>query len=232
MFISIVKRPAMRWVCLSSVAILLSCVFGTTASAGFLTTDPTALTKGSSQISGSDTIDDITLSLTADVDYAVYYQSASGLGLNFPGRYIYAYQFYVEPDLSTELVNLFSMGVKKGNFDIADAGFVLDPSPIAGDVYHSPDLPVSGWNPGAKSVLWHFEGTPSGANSVLPGEHSEILFFTSPNAPVTDTGTLAGGETATGMFPSPVPEPATGILVLIGAAFFAATAVGRFWRRS
>ncbi|MGA2799196.1 MAG: PEP-CTERM sorting domain-containing protein, partial [Thermoguttaceae bacterium] len=66
---------------------------------------------------------------------------------------------------------------------------------------------------------------------------SNILYFTSPFGPGTATATLVGGPGANindpnNEPPSPVPEPGTGVLMIIGAVILLlASAVRRIYGR-
>lgn len=70
---------------------------------------------------------------------------------------------------------------------------------------------------GSSSARWGFGWI--GGNEVVAGQVSTVLVFSSPNGPTWDTATMLDGgfSTTAGLLPSPVPEPATLLLLGIGA---------------
>ena len=140
----------------------------------------------------------------ADVDYAVY---APG---QYPGshidkdiNYIYAYQIFND-SASTATLSHLSVGLGE------DAGAA---NPRFDDGYG-----VSG---GIFPALSWLVGTPPGSvqwtgAQWAPSTHSTVLLFSSPNSYTFDSATLVNhGTSDTQSLPSPVPEPAT-LLLLCG----------------
>jgi hypothetical protein len=211
-----VRRSLHLQGCALGVGVLLIALTATSASGGLLLTDPNTLQSGAvNDIVGSMDLDeDGVLDLymfTADLEYAVYQESAPALSLSFPNLYIYAYQFF-NHDESQDVLNAFSMGIAENQL-VGNVGYVADPDPDYTSI-----APSSGvWNQGASSVKWQFSTL-----EVAPNEQSEILYFTSPFGPGRAYATLAGGMGVTvddpGSQPfSPIPEPSTAWLMSIGA---------------
>ncbi len=154
---------------------------------------------------------------TADVDYCVY--APGQFALSFPGwidpnnsaystHYVYAYQIF---NVSTApyygSVTRFSIGV--GTYDQPDNNsFIDDPS------YVNP----SAMQLGVNTVGWDFNSP-----ELTYGNVGDILYFSSPFGPATDTATVQGtyGLTDTDWLPSPAPEPATIALLAAGMALLA-----------
>jgi hypothetical protein len=219
---SFVKLAGSSWICAIGAAALLVVVTAPLADAGLLTQyDPN---------SQYGTIQGITpegaeWAFTADLEYAVYHNSATALGLNFPGQYIYAYQLF--NDDGCYPLELFSLGLHT-NHSVANVGFI-DPT---GDSY----LPDGPGSPDAFSVIWQFNDDDPPSQRVAAGGHSAIMYFTSPSAPGRASCSVVGGlgadvPEASGPF-SPAPEPTTGGLLAAGAIalFFARVAKRRQMR--
>ena len=148
--------------------------------------------------------------LTAQVDYAVY-DRGDYPGLDPSGGADYAYVYQIFNDAaSTVGVEWFSVGLESG-------AIARNPGEDT-----SPDAPgqSGGQSPlmarvGSTSVSWLFDpGVPVGG-------HSTTLIFTSPYRPTWKSGALADGGLPTpgsGLLPSPIPEPATAALLLVGVA--------------
>jgi hypothetical protein len=202
------------------VAALLAAVTATPADAGLLTQyDPNSQSGTVVGLSPQEV--GLEWCFTADIEYAVYHESAAVLGLNFPGRYIYAYQLFNYAD-STFPLDTFSMGLH-GNEQIDHVGY-LDPNSDS-------CLPDGIGDVGANSVIWQFNDSRPPSSTVSPGGHSAILYFTSPFGPGRASATVVGWVGAnvpesSGPY-SPVPEPATGSLMIIGAVAVLFAGVGR-----
>jgi hypothetical protein len=188
-------------VCVLGIGFSVIALTAATAGAGLLYQDPDAYLSGAVRGFGD-------MLVTADMEYAVYYESAPQLGLDFDNLYIYAYQFYILPP-SMMPVNLFTMGLLSPESAIDHEWYVHDqdpgsiaPSSVPGKV-------------GPLSIHWEFNNP-----NVSQNQHSEILYYTSPYNP--DVAKAVGSlGTASGYFPCPkVPEPGTGTLVLIAAFSF------------
>jgi hypothetical protein len=147
---------------------------------------------------------------TINLDYAVFKDSI--LGQDYPGQYIYAYQFFNVDGYDP--INTLTVGINTNS--TASAGYsIADPTPTY-PTSHAPSSFTSTTN----SRIWNFDTVNT---MVLPGEQSNILYFTSPLSPGIATAGFAGGcgVTITGI-PSPVPEPATAsmlVLVALSACF-------------
>ena len=207
-------------------AVIVLLALGAVASGGVLQADPNALSlwQGITNMHNSF----FTLSVNADVEFAVYEPNAGdsnfdatfGPGADPTGgsEYVYAYQIFNLTTDSSSVTALtvgldgdepFNMGTTLGNI-----GFVAgtgDVSPSAGYLAPSDGLTSP------TSARWAF--------SVLPvGESSDVLYFTSPAQPESDSATVTGSWPATTqLLPSPsntpVPEPTTlGVLALGGLA--------------
>jgi hypothetical protein len=213
------------WACPLGIAVLILALTAATASAGLLTYDDGTYLQGAARNFGDG------FPLAADMEYAVYYETAPHLGLDYSGTglYIYAYQFFVLPESYEEArVVYFNMGLADQNPGISNEGYIaaaLDPGYT---ISHEPE--VIGWQSDAYCVSWAFGAIDSGTTEVAPGEQSDIMYFTSPHSPAMDYGSLGGFGTADGdfPFPSPTPEPGTGSLMVLGAiSLFLAGAVRR-----
>jgi hypothetical protein len=218
------KSAVCLWGCAMGLAVLILVTAAATANAGLLATDST-YEHGVAHLAPAldwdeppdGIIDD--WPYVADLEYAVYKDSAPSLGLSGPsyaGKYIYAYQLFNLSNGITDdgmpLVSL-NVGVYGSQDMVEQVGYVPDSSAVA------PLAPYGTWSPGAQSVMWYF-GEFLG-DGVQPGEHSTIVYFVSPNRPGTDNATVTGvyPDTVGGVL-SPTPEPATGVLMIIGAVFF------------
>lgn len=145
----------------------------------------------------------------AEVDYAVY---APG---QYPGNhvdknthYIYAYQLFNIPKTGYDVpLSSLSIGLASGSG--ADNVWYDD---IYGEL--GGDIPYIRWflplyNPDPASVQW--------IGDWVPGNHSTVLLFSSPYTYTLDSATVVnGGQGDTQELPSPLPEPATMILLCGG----------------
>jgi len=215
------KSDVCLWGCAMGLAALMIGAMTGPASAGLLTTDPDSCVHGAAAITlGVDWDDDGIMDdypITGSVEYAVYQGSAPLLSLDYSGKYIYAYQLF--SDASSEVnAHALSVGVYGSQEMVEQTGYIPDNSAVA---------PTSiTWSTGAQSVIWEFSQTYDGG--VPPGAHSTILYFVSPYGPGTNTATWLGGGAATvDGIPSPVSEPATGVLTIIGALALLSTGVAR-----
>ena len=230
-----------RWIGWEALALTLALAWITAgpAQAGILASDPNAM----SGWQGSVTLSAARLSylLSATVDYAVYVPGS--FDLSFPGSdpsnntsYVYAYEIFdsAEPT-STEYIKQFSVGLHGGG-PVANQGDLTPPIGPAGQPSEPP-----GFGSAPTSAVWSYSGL-NGSTNILPGQNSEILFFTSPDAPGWDYTSLLASHglapqtPATGVpargnaVPSPTPEPATMLLLATAACLFGLLGVVR--RRS
>jgi hypothetical protein len=221
-----------KW--LLGFGILLFAFSASIANADIFATDPSYLPNqhGEIAINGNvydnETNEFIYHSFAADVEYAVYYQNA--FGQSFPNRYIYTYQFFnhagPDPDygmnpnsiFSSDGINDFGVGVA-GNIDLIDMGYFADQHPAYTSIAPT-GLPDR--SPGAGSIHWRLTSP-----MVNYSQQSEILYFTSENAPGVSSGTLVGGATIdVNGLPTPAPEPVTGVSIIMGAVvLFIASAI-------
>jgi hypothetical protein len=134
-------------------------------------------------------------------------------------QYVYAYQLWNDTGGSLS-ISAFTIGFA----DAADSDQGTESADKRPDNisylsgFPSGDPPTSaaftypGGGGPAQSGVWNFSGG-------LPiGDHSNVLIYTSPYPPELDVGTVQGLRTNTQMLPSPVPEPATVLLLFFAAA--------------
>jgi hypothetical protein len=158
---------------------------------------------------------------TADLEYAVYHNSA--FGQSFDGEYVYAYQ-------------LFNHGQGDWDLDFFDETsqnslYSLHGFTVA--LYGYPQIDAVGVvsGTGVAPTTWMFNGSPSDpinsmdavftAPEIDPGMNSAIFYFTSPVGPEKAHAALTGGGDVNIDDPArqpftPVPEPAMGGLAIIG----------------
>ncbi len=140
---------------------------------------------------------------TADVDYAVYAPGEyQGTHVNKDTNYIYAYQIFNDPGTMT--LSHLSIGLEE-NAGAASPGYDSTYG-VSGGV-----VPVLSWLVGTPptSVQW--------VDGVAPSAHSTVLLFSSPYTYTFEPATLAnGGEGDTQSMPTPIPEPATMCLLVLG----------------
>ena len=147
--------------------------------------------------------------LTGQIDYAVY-DSFDGNPLS-GGSYVYAYQIF-NSGASDVSIDSFSVGILDEAV-VTDIGWVLPDGGAEVEpsfAYFSPD-PQS-----PQSAIYLFMPQLDGVIGI--GGSSAILLFSSDSLPETGFGIVEGGssgETVQGL-PTPVPEPAT--ILLLGAA--------------
>jgi hypothetical protein len=179
------------------------------ASAGFLSTDPAAMLKGSQGFSSG--------TLAANVDYAVYAPGQypdDGLTGNDPSNgaeYVYAYQVF---NTGASPITFLSVGHQGPGAAVHNATPDALHATVGGI---APTL----WVALSTSVVGAFNSV-----QIQPPQHSEVLLFTSPNAPTFRAASVANsGQSNQQTLPTPVvPEPA-------GLAL-ATLALGALLRRS
>ena len=225
---------AKRVLCVGTVLLLLVSI----SSAGPLPTDPNAIPGWQGTATFTGTTGGFTLK--AEVDYAVYAPATLSPLFNFDNsaalggpaafdpsagtQYVYAYEINNDPTGTAIALNL-SVGLLSGSVITSSAN--IDDDPVSPDGGLAPTLdqfiPTSN-NP-KTNAKWSWT-----SNFPTPGQHSDILIFTSPYGPTMFNAAMQGGQTtiAPGTLPSPLPEPTSMALFGIGLTSIAAA---RFIRR-
>ncbi len=159
------------------------------------------------------------------IDYAVY--APGQFDLSFPGedpshgtQYVYRYQLYDSSSpTSTDSIRKLSVGLV-GVTDAANCQYVNTGPLYAGDGV-APTFQVGLIGAPPTSAVWAFK-----SSALLdPGQHSEMLIFTSPYGPTWAPATVLAPSSSNwwqGELPSPVPEPATLVGLLTAGLMFVA----------
>ena len=203
-------------------AIIVSLCFGTASAGTVLPSDPAAMAGWTGTQTYNVTV--AIFILDAEVDFAVYapgaFSTSSALG--FPAdpsggeHFVYAYQVtrtggnVALSELSVGFLDFAPQGDGINDLELpTNIGFV--------DGFASPDVdPVSNFSPDnnpetiKESAFYEF-------SLASLNDTTDILIYTSPFAPEWDRGTVKGG--AVGNFqalPSPMPEPGTCVLGVLG----------------
>lgn len=172
----------------------------------------------------------------ADVEYAVY-APASYAGDSFaeswPGvtdpsngqDFIYAYQIFndldpypsIPPDMTAANHDVMTLSViLRGQTQAANNSFIA--STGYDNITNANSKPPTSLTLGADAVMWDYSDGQTG-EQVNYQDISDVLFFTSPFGPKMDNATLATDVPNSAMqLPSPLPEPATLVLLAVGAA--------------
>jgi hypothetical protein len=211
-------------------ACLVCALLAPATHAGPLSTDAAAIPGWTGSTPFSGTNGSASNTVNAVVDFAVYapgqfsLSAALGNPVDISGgtQYIYAYEMFrtgEDAGLSALSINLVPNAVP-------------DNSTLVGHNATTPELGIapisSNLIPGGvvpkQSVRWNFIPAIGGAN------HSDILLFASPYGPQMLNATVGGTFTTAAMalLPTPVPEPAGGLLALLGfGCLFSVYRLGR-----
>jgi len=156
--------------------------------------------------------------LTVNVEFAVY--APGQFNLSFPGsdpslgsQYVYAYEaFNLNVTPFPRTLAIFTVGLKDGA-QAANVGA----QPILTDPLALPPASSSFGGTPPNAARWDFTG------QVIPvGRNSQILLYTSPHPPTFVTSSVIGGGLADSKnLPSPIPEPASWVLLGIGSVALA-----------
>jgi len=202
-----------------SVCVGALLMYATAAQAGPLPSDPNALggfSQGTTAFIGTNG----PLTIKSNVEFAVYapgkFDLSFGAGADPSGgsQYVYAYE-------------VFNTGV--GGLDRAISLFTvaLQPTALAQNIEFLPHAfgffgqdPVSssfGGGPPPTSARWDY------STATVPiGGNTQILLFTSPKGPTLQSaGVQGGGVPSSNVLPSPIPEPASWTLLVIGSVALA-----------
>ena len=211
------------------------------AHGGLLATDPNALpgwagsTPFVTSLGGT--------SLVTTIDYAVYApgQIGTSAALGFPGHspldpsggtdYVYAYEIFNTggtAGISAKALTL-SVGLDYLAGAVPTSATSIGNDPLTPALGVAPASGVFSPSIGAKqSAIWSY----SSIGGLAVGAHSDILIFSSPFGPqmfqstLTGTGGTQTPHTAQFVLPSPIPEPTTAALALIGCGCVAAALRG------
>lgn len=179
------------------------------AAGGILATDSNGMEPW------QDTLYYESISVNVDLDFCVYEPGQFTKTFNDPfpavdgDHYVYAYQVVEVADGSVPSFSSFVLQLSVGLDADEEVGVIGSYDDGSANLV-SPDNPFFAGD--YQTAVWHFSPT------VQIGEHSAILYFTSPFAPEFDNGTVTGWMPAgTQNVPSPVPEPGTLALLAGGA---------------
>jgi len=212
-------------------ALLICALLVSAAFAGPLSTDAAAIPGWTGSTPFSGTNGSASNFVNAVVDFAVYapgdFSTSAVLGnpADFSGgfQYIYAYEMFrtgEDANLSALSINLVPNAVPDNSTLVGH----IATTPEGGIAPISSNLIPGGIVP-KQSVRWNFIPAIAGSG------HSDILIFASPYGPQMLNATVGGTFTTAAMalLPTPVPEPTSGLLALLGFCF--AFGVYRLGRR-
>ncbi len=140
------------------------------------------------------------------IDYAVYAPGDYVGSVSFPEQFIYCYQIFNSS--TSAAVSDFYIDLETGA-TAGNPGYdALSSSGVPGGINPSNSNLISG------SILYSFSRGGIPAN-----QHSSVLYFSSDLAPAMGTGLIIGlnAGMVTVELPTPVPEPATIILLILAS---------------
>ena len=212
-----------------SSAVAAYCLFSGVAMAGPLLTDSNSYFDGVTTWHGSTLFTDTQAGATlrAEVEYSVYAPGKFGTSaaLGSPSAadpstgtdFVYAYEIFNDRtglNPSTTTVSNLSLGLLTGAIPFNSTRIGNDATtPELGIAPNLSQFIPSG-NP-KQAAKWSYTQT-----TLNIGQHSDILLFTSPFGPTTRQASMQGGDGATipsAFLPTPVPEPTSLVVALIGA---------------
>jgi hypothetical protein len=212
-------------------AVLTSLLMVGVASAGPLPTDPNALPlwQGSETFIGGNV--SATKTLHAKVEYAVYAPGTFGTSVDLDTpvdpsggtHYVYAYEvFHLVTGDATTVANL-SVDLVTGAVPNSSTWIGHDAALPEGGVIPTSSNLINGGDGYKDNAKWNFIAPALGS-----GGHSRVLYFTSQYEPHWRVSSMQGALTtlASDWLPSPIPEPTTytlaviGVLSLVSARYF------------
>jgi len=202
----------MRGVSVGVLVVAMWAVASAPASAGPIAGDVAAMPawQGTQQFYATSGVE----TLQVDVEYAVYAPgnySLSGTDPSGGTQFVYAYQVFNDL-LGNAPVSTFSVGLDP-TANVANIGSDAGSGTLGGT---APTASAFSGTP-PTSAVWYFY-----LNTIDPpptNEHSAVLLFTSPYGPKwAPASVLNSGLSNKQNLPSPLPEPATVMLMLAGSA--------------
>jgi len=226
--IASVKRSNYSFWIFFGLVLISVLILPASARGGLLYGDPNAMLHSNMPWSGnSDPLYPPEKYLYANIDYAVYMPGdfvktfTNWVDPTAGTQYVYAYQVFnaLHTPASTDLgVIKFSVGVHSGELTSGVYISQIDDTSTTSD---KSSTPAWAGSPIATSATWAF----SGSNRIAVNYRSEILIYTSKYGPKMDSANLIGANGSTApenqyLLPSPVPEPATPLILLIAGGLF------------
>ena len=205
-------------------AVFVSFCMGTASAGTVLPSDPAAMAGWMGTQTFSETM--VTFTLDAEVDFAVYapgaFSTSSALG--FPtdpsggAHFVYSYQ------VANTGGNVALSALSVGFLDFAPEGDGVDDLELPTNIgfvdgFASPDVdPVLNFSPD-NNPLTIKESAVYQFSLASLDDTTDILIYTSPFGPEWDRGSITGGPLFNfQQLPSPVPEPGTFVLGVLGMA--------------
>ena len=213
-----------------SCALAVLCLFGGVALAGPLPTDGNSYFDGVTTWHGSSLFTDTQAGATlkAEVEFSVYAPGKFGTSaaLGNPAAadpssgtdFVYAYEILNDGtglNPSTTTVSNLSVGLLAGAIPFNSTRVGNDATTLELGIAPNLSQFVPSGNP-KQAAKWSYTHTTLNIN-----QHSDILFFTSPFGPTTILASMQGGDGATipsAFLPTPVPEPTSLMISIIGMA--------------